>query len=300
MICNCGERAVYKQRTSGKHLCSNCLTEQIDRKVTETINQNRMIQRGDRVGVGISGGKDSTVLLTILRKIDKKLGFTLHPIIIDEGIDNYRESGLRSASETCENLNLSLEIRSFQAEQDTTLDEISYDRDVKPCAYCGIYRRGILNKTALERKLDKIAVGHNLDDEAQVILMNILQADIERLHRLKGTAQTPDLVKRIKPLYKIPEKEIMLYALVNNLNISQDECPYAKTNHRTQIREFINQQEKERPGTKHSIIRSWEKITKTTIKKGKKVSKCSVCGDPTARKICRKCELTKQIKIKTS
>jgi uncharacterized protein (TIGR00269 family) len=298
MDCACGGKAVYFRRYSGQTFCKNCFNEYFERKVHDTIRKYEMVKREEKIGVGVSGGKDSTVLLSILNKIAQKLEITLHPILIDEGIENYRDSGISAAENTCRNLGLTLNSSSFKEETGSTLDEISKLGDQKPCAYCGVLRRKLINKKAMELKLDKLATGHNLDDEAQGIMMNYIAGDIDRLYRLKGSAEGPDLIKRIKPLCRLPEKEIMLYALLNNLEVASDECPHARENHRTQIRDFINNLELQQPGVKHTIIRGWEKITKTTKTEKKRIQKCILCNQPSSRKICRACELTEEIKIK--
>jgi uncharacterized protein (TIGR00269 family) len=298
MNCNCGAKAVYNRRYSGQIFCKDCFNEYFERKVQETINSYKMIKRGESIGVGISGGKDSTVLLHVLRKISPSLKITLHPILVDEGIKSYRSFGLASADKTCSVLNLTNHVFSFKKEFAHTLDELLWNGKLKACTYCGILRRKILNQAAGELGLDKLAVGHNLDDEAQVILMNYLSGDMERLHRLAGKGENKLLVKRIKPLSRIPEKEIMLYAVLNKLDISMAECPYAKTNHRSLIRDFLNKLESKRPGVKFSVVRGWERMVQSSYVEGKELENCTVCGGPASQNVCRACELVEGIKIK--
>jgi uncharacterized protein (TIGR00269 family) len=298
MECACGGKAVYFRRYSGQVFCKDCFNNYFERKVHDTIRKYAMVGRGEKIGVGISGGKDSTVLLTVLNKLAGKLKITLYPILIDEGIENYRESGINAAEKTCRDLGLILNSASFKESTSCTLDELQSEGDRKPCSYCGVLRRKLLNEKSNALKLDKLATGHNLDDEAQGIMMNYIAGDIERLHRLKGTAEDPDLIKRIKPLFRLPEKEIMLYAILNRLEIATDECPHANENHRTKIRDFINNLEQDQPGIKHAIISGWEKITKTSKPEKKDLQKCTLCNHPSSRKICRACELTEEIKIK--
>jgi len=298
MKCGCGEKAVYNRRYSGQVFCKKCFNNYFERKVHDTIRSQKMVRRGDRIGVGLSGGKDSTVLLTVLTKLAENLEITLHPILIDEGIKDYREAGISAAEKTCHSLKLNLKTASIKDETGSTLDELQKLGSHKACTYCGVLRRKLLNEEANEQKLDKLATGHNLDDEAQAIMMNYIAGDINRLHRLKGTATDSRLIKRIKPLNRIPEKEIMLYALLNNLEIASDECPYAAENHRTKIRDFINNLECDQPGVKHKIIKGWEKIIETTMPDKKPMQKCRICNHPASRKKCRSCELTEEIKIK--
>lgn len=298
--CCCGEKAIYWRRYSGQRFCRDCFNQYFERRVLETIRKYRMTRKGERIGVGISGGKDSTTLLHVLNKLKPKLGISLHPILIDEGILGYRKSGIETAKNTCMAVGLELLTASFNKETGHTLDELQRTGEQKPCTYCGVLRRKLLNQTAIEGDLDKLATGHNLDDEAQVVMMNYLSGDIERLHRLMGNAANPDMIKRIKPLSLIPEKEVMIYALNNNLRTSADECPYAKHNHRTKVREFLNTLETDQPGVKFSIISGWEKLINSMPPRGTNILACKVCKAPTARDKCRACELKEEIKIKMS
>jgi tRNA(Ile)-lysidine synthase TilS/MesJ len=100
MKCSCGEKAVYFRRYSGQKFCAGCFSKYFEGKVWETIRKYRMIKRGEKIGVAISGGKDSTVLAHVLNKLSRQLEITLHAILIDEGIEKYRESGIQSAQRT--------------------------------------------------------------------------------------------------------------------------------------------------------------------------------------------------------
>jgi uncharacterized protein (TIGR00269 family) len=300
MKCNCTKKAIYHRRYSGQLFCEDCFNIYFEKKVLDTIRKYKLIRRGDKIGVGISGGKDSTVLFHILKKLSNDLGITLQPILIDEGIKGYRKSGTAAAKKTCSTLAIKLNTASFKKSVSYTMDELADIGELKPCTYCGIIRRKMLNQKAKELGLDRIATGHNLDDEAQVITMNYLSGDIERLHRLSGNVENKSLIKRIKPISRIPEKEIMIYALINKLNISSKECPYSKTNYRTHVRNFLNKLEIDRPGIKFSIVGGWERFVESSHSKTDSLQTCMLCGQASARKVCRACALIEEIKIKMS
>jgi uncharacterized protein (TIGR00269 family) len=300
MRCSCDKKAIYIRRYSGQRFCGTCFNEYFKNKVWETIRKEKMIGKGDKIVVAISGGKDSTVLLHTLSDIASQMEITLDAVIVDEGIKGYRKQGLEAAENTCNTLGVPLHVVSFEEGIGFTQDSLQKKGDRKPCTYCGVFRRRLLNKKVIELGFDKLAVGHNLDDEAQVVLMNYLNADIERLHRLKGESTNPQLIKRIKPLSKLPEKEVMLYAHLNKLEISTDECPYANENHRTEVRDFLNRLEENRPGIKFSVVRGWERIINSSTNRGTGTRTCSSCGQPSGNDFCRVCELTEEIKIKMS
>jgi len=298
MRCDCGEKAVYHRRYSGQRFCKGCFTGYFERKVAETIREHKMIRKGERIGVALSGGKDSTVLLHVLSALALTKGFELIAIAVDEGIRGYREEGLKAAAETCRGLGVQLEVKSFEELYGTALDRLVEKGELKPCSYCGVLRRSALNKIALDMKLDKLALGHNLDDEAQTVLMNIITGNVKKLHRMAGGA-VKTVARRIKPLRNLPEKEIMLYALLRDLRFSSLQCPYADQNMRTRVREFLNRLEDENPGVKFSVIKGWEKIVMGVKVKGG-VKTCHSCGEPSAGDRCRACQLMEEIKIKMS
>ena len=300
MKCSCGLEPIYFRRYSGQYFCKSCFNTYFETKVYETINKHNLIEPGEKVAVGVSGGKDSTVLLHILNKLSKQLKIELYPITIDEGITGYKENGLSAVRKNCEALGLPLEIVSLEENTGFRLDKLASKGDKKPCTYCGVFRRKFLNQWSLEIGADKLATGHNLDDEAQAVMMNYISGDIDRLQRLNGKIQNHYLVRRVKPLSKLPEKEIMIYALLNKLEISQDECPYARENHRTKVRDFLNELEVERPGVKFSIINGQNRLQNTQSGGRAKVQRCEVCEHATTRNKCRACELTEEIKIKMS
>jgi len=169
------------------------------------------------------------------------------------------------------------------------------------CSYCGVWRRWLLNKAAEELKVDKLALGLNLDDEVQMFLMNLMRGDVARLGRTGPYYEVihEGLVPRIKPLREVPEKEIVLYAVLNNIEVDLSECPYAVEAFRAEIRDWLNEMEEKHPGTKYQLLRSYDKIfpllAKTYAKKVK-LNRCKICGQPTSGEICKACQFRLQVK----
>ncbi|MCK5265982.1 MAG: tRNA lysidine(34) synthetase TilS, partial [Candidatus Thorarchaeota archaeon] len=181
----CGKPAIYLRRYTSEHLCSACLVKTTIDRVRKTINRHKMLNDSDRIAVGISGGKDSAVLLHILHNIESAYpNSEIIPVTIDEGIQGYRNEALESARELSRSLNLTLEVFSFEELLGYSLDEIVRRRSsnsLGACSYCGVFRRRALNTAAENLEADVIATGHNLDDEAQTVLMNILRGDSARI-----------------------------------------------------------------------------------------------------------------------
>ncbi len=284
----CRRDSVIYQKYSNAHLCKQHFIQDVERKIKRDIRKFRMVEKGDRIAVALSGGKDSIALLFVLHKIfQNRKDIELHAITIDEGIKGYREYTIPYAIELTQELGIPHTIVTFQKEFGITLDELNRKKEYKACTLCGVLRKYLLNRTARELEADKLATGHNLDDEAQTILMNYLRGDVNRLRRARAPQQ--GMVFRIKPLRSIPEKEVALFVLLNNLPLSTEECPYAKEALRNEIREMINNYEVRHPGTKYSLLKGFDTISQALQQDGMRVMPCQRCGEPSSNAVCMAC-----------
>jgi tRNA-5-methyluridine54 2-sulfurtransferase len=302
MCKNCKLKPVIKLPNSNISLCKSCFIKYFERKVRKTIRQYKLFKKGQHVGVALSGGKDSLTTLYILNKITKPQKTTkLTAIAIDEGIKGYRDETLKLAKKVCKELDIPLKTTSYKKEFKQTLDQILKKSKIKPCSVCGVFRRFLLNKQAQKLNFDVIATGHNLDDEAQSILMNQFRNNIAasaRLGPITGIKTDKKFIRRIKPLYFLTEKEIMTYAFLKNLATPFNECPYSKNSYRGEIRNLINNFDKKYPSSKHSIINSFIEILPILKKnyKTKELKYCKTCGEPSSKEICQTCNLIKEIR----
>lgn len=288
----CSKNAVVYQKYSSVHLCKTHFIEDVERKIKRDIRKFRMIEKGDRIAVALSGGKDSTALLYILHKIFKnRPDIELLAITIDEGIREYREHTLSHAVKLTGELGIPHTIKTFEEGFGITLDELIKRKEHAACTLCGVLRKNLLNKAARELGADKLAIGHNLDDESQTILMNYLRGDMDRLQRMMPNATQPGLVMRIKPLRSIPEKEVALYGFLNDLPVSTDECPYAGEALRNEIRDMLNNYEVRHPGTKYSLLGGFEAISRALSSANTQIVQCRLCGEPSSEEVCKTCRL---------
>lgn len=287
----CGKTAVIHQKYSNAHLCRSHFIEDVERRVKRDIRKFKMIGKNEKIAVALSGGKDSVALLYILHKVfGNRKDLEIIAITIDEGVSGYREHTLEHARNVTSDLGICHIVRSFADGFGTTLDELVLKKANAACTLCGVLRKNLLNITARELGADKLAIGHNLDDESQTILMNYLRGDVDRMKRMTGGRQ-PGLVLRIKPLRSIPEKEVALYGILNDLPVSTDECPYAGGALRNEIREMINNYEVNHPGTKHALLGGFDTISGSFPSSQTKIIKCNICGEPGSEIICKTCSL---------
>jgi uncharacterized protein (TIGR00269 family) len=295
----CNHEAIIFQKYSGMHLCKKHFVEDVERKIKLTIRKDYSIQKNDVIAVALSGGKDSSVTLYVMHKIlGKRPDIKIVAISVDEGIEGYRQHSLKAAGILTEMLGIRHIIGSFKDVHGVTMDELAaMDREKGTCSYCGVLRKNILNKLALEIGATKLVTGHNLDDEAQTILLNHLRGDVERMLRLAPTAAVDGLVLRVKPLRNIPEKEVALYALVNSLPVDFNECPYAGEALRGEVREMLNNFEAKHPGTKYSLLRGFDKLVQALAKEfpPARVEKCRICGETCTENLCQACKLLGKI-----
>jgi len=301
----CGRRAVYNRRYAGTLLCDRCLTKSVERRFWRAVAEHKLIAPNEKIAIAVSGGKDSVVALHLIADYCKNKNCEVAAVTIDEGIKGYRDHSLPVARENAEELGVEYLIVSFKEAYGATLDEIvrvAKKRKSRqhPCTYCGVMRRSLLNKAARELGADKLATAHNLDDEAQAIMLNYVRGDFSRLHRL-GPIYPPreGFVPRIKPMREIPEKEIALYALLKDIKVHLAVCPYADGIH-TEIRDFLNDFEVKHPNTKFMIVRMFDRMKPhlAGAMHEFEMQRCNFCGEPTSTSVCKACELLVQLGFK--
>lgn len=315
--------AVTYRRIDGRYLCKDCFSKWMIATIKKTIGQKKLFKRNDRIIIGLSGGKDSVVLLDILSKIEHKFPSELIAVCIDEGISNYREDGLPIAMKNAERLDIEFHQFSFKDLFGYTLDEIVFrSRELqaklpsakqsrlvqhRPCSYCGVFRRKALNIAARKLKGDKVATGHNLNDVSQTIVLNLLRGDANKL--LKGDSKPEKIhelfVPRVKPLQNVAERDVVLYAFYNDLEYHTTECPYAVEAMRLDVRNFVAEIEEKYPGTLNSICNSMQTISERCPNKasvsnninheGMFLQLCKVCSEPSSSNICRGCQMLEQL-----
>lgn len=301
---NCCKEKSIIELPAGEKLCKIHFTEYFENKVFRTITKFDLIGKEEHLGVAISGGKDSLTLLHILSKLSKQNPkIKLKAILIDEGIKDYRDKSLVTAKEFCDKNNVKLEIYSFEEEFGMSLDNMLKVLDVKPCTICGIFRRYLLNKKSKELGFTKLATGHNLDDEAQSIMMNQFKNNIHLSARLgpkTGINDNKNFVQRIKPLYLCTEKEVTTYAFINTLLDKFIECPNVVKSYRAQVRDMLNDLESKFSGTKYSIVNSFLQILPDLKErfKGGGVNFCQKCNEPCSKDKCNACKYVEKLKTK--
>lgn len=298
----CGNpNVIIKRKASGQALCKDCFIKSIEKKVIQTIKKENFIEKGDKVLVALSGGKDSVVTLEILNSYVERHMIELCAVTIDEGIAGYREEGIEIAKSHAKRLGIPHKVVSFKDTFDIDLDEIMALEDHRgSCTYCGVFRRWIINRVAREFGATKIATGHNLDDETQAIMMNYLEGNVENLAKIgpKTESKSDLFTVKIKPLREIPEKEIGLYALAKGLDIHLAGCPYAQESFRMEVSNILKDLSEEHPTILYSTLRGFDKIRpaiRSTMSHDYEFDRCQRCGEPSSNRLCRACTFLEEL-----
>lgn len=292
-ICKTAKAIILRPKNK-KKVCKECFYEQFENEIHELIIDTNMFKRNTRVGIGISGGKDSTVLAYVLNKLNIKYDYGLDLVLIcvDEGISGYRDKSIDTVLENQRILNMKLEIISYKDLFGITMDEVVEKIGKRGnCTYCGVFRRQALEEAARKMEVDCIVTGHNADDMAETVLLNFFRGDISRLKRCtlgKTKEHISDLesnkclsLARCKPFKYTYQKEIVFYAYFKKLPYFTTECTYAPGASRGDFRSLIKDLEKIDSSIIIKIIKSGEQFlddTPTTLV----VKKCLTCNNPTS------------------
>jgi uncharacterized protein (TIGR00269 family) len=254
----CGETAAINMRQHHLALCAEHFVEWVPKQVARAIERYRMFGPDERILLAVSGGKDSLTLWDVLLG----LGYEVDGLYINLGIgDGYSaESQARVEAFAALRPAAQLQIVDLEAEYGASVPElVRRRRGRKACSLCGLVKRHIMNRVACEGGYAAIATGHNLDDEAAVLLQNALRWDIGYLARQGPVlpASPAGLARKVKPLCRLRERETAAYALVKGIDYIYDECPHAKGARTLFLKEILNRLEERSPGTKESFFLSF-------------------------------------------
>ena len=220
--------------------------------VRRAVQNYGMIEEGDKIAVGVSGGKDSTALLCALALMRHfyPVKYDVVAITVDLGLDGMDYTPI---AELC----AELEVQYFRIE--TEIAKIVFEKQNEGCSLCSRLRRGALHAEAERLGCTKVALGHTKDDVCQTLVMNLFYAGKIEVFWPKNT---PDERKMtlIRPLIYTTEKTVKEFCSKNNIPIIKNNCPMDKQTVRQSVKVMIENAEKENKGVKHRIFRAIEKM----------------------------------------
>jgi len=272
-------------------------TEQFEKKVKDCIEKYDLVNEKDKITVACSGGKDSTATLYLLNKF----GYSVDALTIDLLIGEWSRKNLENVKKFCKKYGVKLHVANMRKEFGSSIcyirSGIQEKMKLSNCMICGVIKRWLLNKRARELGATKLATGHNLDDEAETVMMNLFTGNPELSLGLgpeAGVINDKKLVQRIKPLYFCTNEEVRKYSEMMNFPVLYEPCPCSTGTFRRDVRKRLGELEKQNPEIKINIVENFLKllpILRKNYKSDGKLRYCKNCGEPSRKDICKRCEL---------
>ena len=288
----CKRPAVLKMPRHNTAFCDVCFQDYLLKQVQKGISDGKMFQPGDSILVAVSGGKDSLALWDILIK----LGYNTVGLHLNLGIGVYSEMSQKIVEAFAATRALELIVHSYQQSYGLGVIEIATASARPACSACGTMKRHHFNRIAIEKGFSVVATGHNLDDEAARLLGNLLKWQVSYLEK-----QSPVLseeggkwAKKVKPLYRLPEREMAAYAILNRIDYIVEECPMSKGAKMFTYKDTLNRLEEASPGAKHQFYLGFleqKEASFPTPPPPKTEDVCVSCGQPCQGERCGYCRL---------
>lgn len=308
--CPISTKAVIGLARHNAAFCRPCFTGFVHEQVARAIKSQQMFSKEDRVLVAVSGGKDSLALWHILLE----LGYRADALYVNLGIGAYSELSYQKVQRYAESVaaarGAKLLLHAVEQEEGAGIRELSNLLHRPTCSTCGAIKRYRFNRAAVEHDYDVMATGHNLDDEAARLLGNVLHWQQEYLDKQGPTlpASVEGFAKKVKPLYRLSEREIAAYAVLNAIDYIVEECPMAKGSKMLLYKEVLNRLETESPGTKQGFYWGFleqdarggadrsSAASAMEEKDRRTLHPCPTCGQPTTAEICSYCKMMAKAK----
>jgi uncharacterized protein (TIGR00269 family) len=312
----CRGPAVIDLRRHNANFCADHFLRFCRDQVVRAIDEHDMIEPGDRVLVAVSGGKDSLALWDLLLG----LGYDTEGMTIGLGIGDYSTASAEAAVAFAERRGLTLHRVDLRGDYDYDIPTASAVTRRVPCSSCGLSKRHLIDKAALDGGYDVVATGHNLDDEAAVLFGNVLHWHTEYLGR-----QQPTLVERVdprhdarsdgrpgqgsgrrvfprkvKPLVRLAERETAAYCVLRGIDYIVEECPMAEGNRHLRYKEALDTVEAASPGAKQAfyfgfLARAAARFAPEVDGAEGELRACARCGSPTPGEVCAFCRLVDRV-----
>ncbi len=289
----CRGPAVIDVRRHNAAFCGDHFVTHCREQVRTAIKDQAMIGPGERVVVAVSGGKDSLALWDLLLDLD----YDAEGLYLGLGIGEYSDESGHYARAYAESRGAKLHEVDLETDAGFTIPVAADVTHRSPCGACGLSKRHLFNSFALERGFDVVATGHNLDDEAAVLLGNVLRWDAGYLGRQHPVLPaTPGFARKVKPLYRVGEREMAAYCVIRGIEYQVEECPMAAGNRHLGYKEVLNALEDRSPGAKASFLfgflaRGHERFADASAEDRTELRPCRSCGSPTTVETCAFCSL---------
>ena len=289
----CRGPAVIDVRRHNAAFCPEHFVTHCREQVRRAVHDHRMLEPGDRVLVAVSGGKDSLALWELL--VD--LGYDADGLYLGLGIDEYSDVSIGYVRTFAEGRGLKLHEVDLRDDFGFDIPAAAAVAHKSPCGACGLSKRHLFNSVALEHGYDAVATGHNLDDEAAVLLGNVLRWDAGYLGRQHPVLPAAEgFARKVKPLVRLGEREMAAYCVVRGIDYQVEECPMAAGNKHIGYKEILNDLERRSAGAKAAFLfgffeRGHARFAEHATEEREELGSCRECGAPTTADVCAFCRL---------
>ncbi len=289
----CRGPAVIDVRRHNANFCAEHFLRLCRDQVAKAIRRFDMLADGDRVLVAVSGGKDSLAVWDLLIE----LGYAVDGFYLGLGIGDYSEDSARYARRYAEGRGLTLHTVDLPEAHGFDIPGGARAAKRAPCSACGLSKRHLFDDAARRGGYDALATGHNLDDEAAVLMGNTLRWQTEYLGRqLPVLAARDGFPRKIKPLIRLGERETAAYCLLRGIDYIVEECPMAAGNKHLAYKAALNDIEVASPGAKHDFYfgfldRASDRFRAEVERDRVGLAPCERCGSPTDAGVCAFCRL---------
>ncbi len=290
----CSQVAVVNMRHHRLALCQEHFLEWVPRQAQRAIERYEMFGPQDRIMVAVSGGKDSLSLWDVLLR----LGYEAEGLHIDLGISKggYSLVSKEKAEGFAKERSVPLQVVDLKERYGKSVPQLAAGRRGQTfCSLCGLVKRYIMNREAAEKGA-VLATGHNLDDEVAVLFQNVLHWQDGYLARQEPVLPSthPRPARKVKPFFRLYERETAAYAILRGIDYIYDECPYAIGSTTIFYKELFNRLEANSRGAKLQFYLSFLQAKEEGLfsQVRAELSECARCGLPTsAAALCAFCRL---------
>ncbi len=289
----CRGPAVIDIRRHNANFCPEHFLKLCRDQVTKAIERFDMLSPGDRVIVAVSGGKDSLAIWDILRE----LGWEADGFYVGLGIADYSDESAGHAARFAESRGLRLIVEDLPRDHGIDVPNGSRAAKRAPCSACGLSKRHLFDEAARRGCYDAGVTGHNLDDEAAVLMGNVLHWKNEYMGRQLPVLEARNgFPKKVKPMIRLTERETAAYCLLRGIDYVIDECPLAAGNKHLAYKAALNDIERTSPGAKHDFYfgfldRAVERFRTEEDLDRASIAPCARCGCPCSTEVCAFCRL---------
>lgn len=292
----CREAAIIDLRRHNANFCVPHFTKFCRDQVQRAIDEHGMLRPGERALVAVSGGKDSLAVWDLL--LD--LGVEADGLYVGLGIGAYSDVSHEYAEAYARRRGARLRVVDLVERYGYDIPTGARAARRAPCSACGMSKRHVFDRVALEEGYDVLVTGHNLDDEAAVLFGNVLHWQTEYLGRQRPVLEARDgFPRKVKPLVRLSERETAAYCIVSGIEYQVEECPMSAGNKHLGYKEALNAIEVQSPGTKADFYagflrRAADRFEPEAEAEREALGRCAVCGSPTPGEVCAFCRLVER------